>query len=261
MNTLKLLSYSLAAAVLFAACSGNSLIDTTNPSGSAGLGELDIAMVHHLEDGSGLSIDPDGGKTLTNDLGYTVDFEAAKLNWHSLKLISSGDDPDCEGGLDQELDIDASEDLLGEDLLTHVLASHEIPLAAYCSYELTLAPGSASGAALKNHAGEDHGAASTFPESFHLAGTWTKGVDSGNFHIDTTDSVTVSGLFHARENGELVAHPLHFHEGETAAEAHFETKYDLLVRGVDFKNQSEDQQRERVLANLQDAIGQHLDEH
>lgn len=243
----------ISCAVLFAGCSGNSLVDTNDD-----VGQLQVSVVHHLHDGTELAADPDGSKTFITDLGFTVILEEAMVNWKTLKLVSGGGDPECQPGFDQTLDVNATQDYLGEDLISHALAENEISKIAYCAYELTLAPG-VSGAAIKNHEGEDHGGGeSTFPESFHLAGSWSKDADSGSFHIDTTDPVVISGLFHAMENGVMIEHPLHFHEGEDSADVLFGTKYDLLLDGVDFLAQSEDEQRDQVLVNFTNAVHQHL---
>jgi len=237
---------------IFANCSGNSLIDGLNTDGSVAIGELQISTVHHLEDGTELAANPDGTKSLTNDLGYAIELEEAEINWKSLKLVSAGDDEDCEAGHDQDLEINQSESFLEEDLVSALLSEQEIPMFAYCAYELTLAPGT-DAAAIKNHEGVDHGSGDHAPigESFHLAGTWAKDGASGGFHIDTTDPVTVAGVFHASTGEE---HPLHFHEGETSTEVQFGTEYDALLKGVDFQAQNEDQRRDQVIANLSDAV-------
>ncbi|MCC6271978.1 MAG: hypothetical protein IT572_00800 [Deltaproteobacteria bacterium] len=249
---LKLKTLTLLSCVaLFAGCSGNNLVATDT-------GELQFSVVHHLNDGSELAADAEGNKTFVNDLGYTVKLTEAKVNWKSIKLISDGDDPECLAGNDQDLEINSSQDFLGEDLISHLLGDHEVPMVAYCAYELTLAPG-AEAAAIKNHEGEDHGGGnSSFPESFHLAGTWTKDAANGDFHIDTTDPVVIGGAFHTMQDGEMVEHPLHFHDGETSLSLLFGTKYDVLLNGVDFQAQDEDAQREQVLANLPNAVHQHL---
>ncbi len=254
LKTLTLLS----CAALFAGCSGNSLIDDSNPGASAEIGELQFSVVQHLHDGSELAADVDGSKSFVNDLGYTVKLTEAKVNWKTFKLISGGEDPECQPGLDQTLEINSSQDYLGEDLISHLLGEHEVPKVAYCAYELTLAPG-AEGAAIKNHEGEDHGdGSSSFPESFHLAGTWTKDAASGDFHIDTTDPVVLSGAFQSMHDGEMSAHPLHFHEGENSKQVLIGTKYDVLLSGVDFQAQTEDEQRALVIANFSNAVHQHL---
>lgn len=254
LKTLTLLS----CAALFAGCSGNSLIDDNNPGASAEIGELQFSVVQHLHDGSELAADLDGSKSFVNDLGYTVKLTEAKVNWKTFKLISDGEDPECQPGLDQTLEINSSQDYLGEDLISHLLGEHEVPKVAYCAYELILAPG-AEGATIKNHEGEDHGGgSSSFPESFHLAGTWTKDAASGDFHIDTVEPVVLGGAFHSMHDGETVEHPLHFHEGEASKQVLIGTKYDLLLTGVDFQAQSEEAQRAQVIANFPNAVHQHL---
>jgi len=254
MKRYLLLASILSFGFFFTNCSGTSLIDDTNlnTDGSAPIGELQIATVHHLEDGTELEANPDGSKSLTNDLGYAIVLAEAEINWKSLKLVSAGNDEDCEAGHDQDLEINQSESFLEEDLVSSLLSEHEIPMFAYCAYELTLAPGT-QGMAIKNHEGVDHGGGDHAPigESFHLAGTWSKDGANGSFHIDTIDPVMVAGLFHAATGEE---HPLHFHEGEIAKEVLFGTEYDVLLQGVDFQSQSEDQQRDQVIANLSEAV-------
>lgn len=256
---LKLKTFTLlSCAAFFAGCSGNSLIDDVNPGASVEMVELQLSVVQHLSDGSELEADMDGSKSFVNDLGYTVKLTEAKVNWKTLKLVSGGEDPECQAGLDQTLEIDSSQDFLGEDLLSHLLGEYQVPQAAFCGYELTLAPGE-TGGAIKNHEGEDHGGGtSSFPESFHLAGTWMKDAATGDFHIDTTDPVILSGAFHSMHDGEMVEHPLHFHDGETSKSLLFGTKYDVLLNGVDFQGQDEGAQRAQVIANFPNALHQHL---
>lgn len=250
----------LSCAVFFAGCSGADLIDNLNPGASAEFGEVEFSVIQGLSDGGELAADLDGSKTLVNDLGFTVKLAEAKVNWKILKLVSGGADPECEAGLDQTLEINSSQDFLGEDLLSHVLGEHEIPKVAYCGYELTLAPGTAV-ATLKYHEGEDHGEGnSSFEESFHLAGTWSKDAGTGNFHIHSTDPLIIVSAFHSLHDAELVEHPLHFHEGEGAKQVIIKTRYDALLNGIDFQNQTEEQQRAQVGANFPDAVGQHFGE-
>lgn len=251
-----------AGAIALANCSGNQLIDDSDPNLSGPVATVSVASTHHLEDDSGLAADPAGTKTLVNDQGFTVVLDGAGVNWKSLKLISSGSDPECEGGNDQVVELESAEDLLGEDLLGSILTEQEIPRVAYCSWQLTVAPG-AEVAHLKNHGGEDHGSGTANPpidETFHLAGTWTKGSESGEFHIHSTEPLVLQGNFQAAHDAEVIEHPLHFHEGETEKQITFGISYDVLLDGVDFSAQTEEQLVSQVTTNLGLAIHQHLGE-
>lgn len=251
-----------AGVIALAHCSGNSLVDDSDPNLSGPIGNLAVATTQHLADESALEADESGFKTLTNDQGFTVVLEEAAVNWKSLKLISSGSDPECEGGSDQEIELQSAQDLLGPDLLAGVLAEQEVPQAAYCSWQITIAPG-LEAAALKNHGGEDHGSGVANPpidESFHLAGTWTKEALSGEFHIHSTEPLVLQGNFQAPHDGEVIDHPLHFHEGEVEKQVTFGITYDLLLNGLDFSAQTEDQLVAQARINLGLAIHQHLGE-
>ncbi|HEX5033779.1 MAG TPA: hypothetical protein VFW62_04810, partial [bacterium] len=183
-------------------------------------------------------------------------------NWKSLKLISAGDDPECVGGIDQDIEIESAEDLLGEDLIASILTEKEVPQVAYCSWQITVAPGP-EGAALKNHGGEDHGSGAANPpiaETFHLAGTWSKDAASGEFHLHSTEPLVLQGNFQTAHDGEVIDHPLHFHEGEVEKQVTFGISYDILLKGIDFSAQTEDQLVTQVVTNLGLAIHQHLGE-
>lgn len=84
-----------AGVIALAHCSGNSLVDDSDPNLSGPIGNLAVATTQHLADESALAADESGFKTLTNDQGFTVVLEEAAVNWKSLKLISSGSDPEC----------------------------------------------------------------------------------------------------------------------------------------------------------------------
>ncbi len=251
-----------AGAIALAHCSGNQLIDDSNPNLSGPIGNLAVATTQHLADDSALAADAEGFKTLTNDQGFTVVLEEAAVNWKSLKLISSGSDPECEGGNDQDVELQSAQDLLDEDLFANVLTEQEIPQVGYCSWQVTIAPGPEV-AALKNHGGEDHGSGVVNPpiaETFHLAGTWTKDAASGEFHIHSTEPLVLQGNFQAAHDGEVIDHPLHFHEGEVEKQITFGITYDVLLNGLDFAAQTEEQLEAQATINLGLAIHQHLGE-
>lgn len=251
-----------AGVIVLAHCSGNQLVDDSDPNLSGPVASLSFATTNHLADESSLAADAEGFKTLTNDQGFTVVLEEAAVNWKSVKLISSGADPECEGGNDQDIELESAQDLLGEDLLANILTEQEIPQVSYCSWQITIAPG-AEVATLKNHGGEDHGSGTANPpidETFHLAGSWSKDAESGEFHIHSTTPLTLQGNFQAAHDGELIEHPLHFHEGEVEKQITFGISYDILLNGVDFSTQSEEQLVAQVTTNLGLALHQHLGE-
>jgi hypothetical protein len=251
-----------AGVIALAHCSGNQLVDDSDPNLSGPIGAISIATIHHLEDHSALAADPAGTKTLTNDQGFSLVLEEAAVNWKSVKLISSGEDPECLGGNDQELEIESAENLLGEDLVSSILTEKDVPQVGYCSWQITVAPGPEA-AHLKNHGGEDHGSGTANPpidETFHLAGTWSKDAASGEFHIHSTEPLVLQGNFQAAHDGEVIDHPLHFHEGEVEKQITFGISYDVLLKGLDFSAQTEEQLVEQVTTNLGLAVHQHLGE-
>ncbi|HCU23403.1 MAG TPA: hypothetical protein DF383_00155, partial [Deltaproteobacteria bacterium] len=247
---------NLTLLALLAGCSGNSLLGDPNITGTTAT--LAIAGTHHLENGNALVPHADGTKTFTNDLGYEIVLEEAAVNWKTLRLLSSGEDPECEGGNDPKLEINRSENLLDEDLLAHVLAEHEIPRVAYCSYEIELAPGLITVQASKYHAEENHvGGHEPITESFYLTGSWSQGGIGGEFHFHSTESFTVEGIFHSAEEEEG-PHPFHFHEGESEKQILFGIAYDRLFQGIDFQTADAETLSEKVKENFHHAIHQHL---
>lgn len=230
--------FLLSAALGLAACDQSSLL----PEGSLSVesGTLTLSAIHHLNDGSALASDGTGAKVLINDLGFQVTLTHASVGYRSLSLISSGDDPECVGGSDVTVTMNGADDLLGEDLVETSLGAHSIPLAAFCSYELTLGPSLGEAAALKFHAEEVHA-------TLHLLGTWSKdGGAETAFEIESEEAVTASGVFD---------HPLHFHEGETETSKTFAIAYDSLFDGIDFETMDEVAIAEEILHNLSHASG------
>lgn len=240
---------SLAASLIH--CSGESLIDTDPNADVSELGTLNIGAVHSLEDGSALAVNPDGHKELSTDAGFDLHLTEVLINWQQLRLISSGADPECVGGSDQTIALNQVEDILGVDLVETSLGEAAIPITGYCSFEVTIAPSANS--AIKFHEGEDHGGAHSGIEvSFHVQGEWSKGVDSGTFHYESTDPVKVSGEF---------THPLHFHEGETEIDLNFGTHYDTYFSGIDFAADDEVMQQAKFVSNLKTGLHRHSDQH
>lgn len=249
--------FFLFLTVILAGCTSGSLTDQFLADLAEGNGVLEVEATHHLHDDTASVITPAGSKLFTNDLGYEIELKEAFLSLHELHLISEGQDPLCQGGMDQHLSIDAKQDLLGEDLLIHHLGSSLIPMGFFCEFELVL--GSEAPAMVKFHEGEDHG--DTPNEPFHLSGTWTLGGESGEFNFTGLEPVSIHGVFKTMENGEIIEHPLHFHEGETVISTLFGTAYDVLFAGIDFKSQSAEQQVETIYQNFPEAVHQDAGDH
>jgi len=256
MNSLIKL-FTVGAVLSLAACSGQSLIDPNldvNPNLETG--RLEVMAVHGNAEGNAILPNASGEKEFDTDLGYHVRLSEAAINWRSLKLISSGQDAECVGGNDRTISLDHAENILGEDLVASLLSDSEVPLAAYCEYEISIA---GTPAAIKFHEGEDHGGNSEpgMEHSFHLSGLWEKDAASGSFHIETAEPVVIQGHFHADEDGEIIAHPLHFHEGETEKAITFGNHYDEFLDGIDFAADDEATQTAKVAENI--AAGLHQD--
>lgn len=256
-----LLLSSFAGASLVAAGCGNGSLLAPSPSGSDDAGTLALSAIHHLHDGSALEANEAGDKIVINDLGFQMTLHHASVGYQSLTLISSGDDPECTGGNDVTVTINGSDDFLAEDLVASTLGEHAIPLATFCSYSLTLGPAKEESSALKFHTGEDHGTGEVHGAhaTLHLEGTWSKdGGAETAFEIESDTPVEVTGVFgYKDETGAFVAHPLHFHEGETETEKTFGVKYDILFDGIDFQNDTAGEQHAKAAANLKAASHVH----
>jgi hypothetical protein len=205
----------LLLVVILTACSESPLL----PEGalSSPTGTLTLTAIHHLSGDLTLAPNADGSKVLTNDLGFRITLTHASVGYRSLKLVSSGTDPECIGGNDVTIAVNGSDDLLGEDLAGTTLGAHTIPLASFCSYELAM--------------------------GLHLEGTWSKeGGAETAFEAESEEEVEATGAF---------GHPLHFHEGETETAKAFGLSYDALFDGVDFEGTSV---AETITANLAGAV-------
>lgn len=250
--------FYLPLSLWIGACAGGSLTDQFMENLSASDGVVEVEATQHLSDGTEGEITPEGTKIFTNDLGYEIELKQGELHFHDFALLSEGDDPLCQGGFDKILSLHTAQDLLEEDLLTQHLGSALLSMAYYCRYEIRL--GSSDPTQVKFHEGEGSGT-DTAAEAFHLSGTWSLGAESGEFSFTGEDPLAVMGVFMAMENGAVIEHPLHFHEGERVISAVFGTQYDILFDGVDFKSQGAETQLEMIYQNFQDAIHQHLGEH
>jgi hypothetical protein len=240
------------------ACTAGSLTDQFLADLSQSNGVLELEVTQYMQGDFEAELTPEGSKAFSNDLGYEIELKEAVLHLHELHLVSEGSDPLCQGGFDQILPIHSAQDLLAEDLLTHYMGSALIPMVFFCQFELVL--GSEAHAAVKLHEGEEP-APDTATEAFHLSGTWRLGGESGEFSFTGAEAVSISGVFKTEENGEVIEHPLHLHDGETVSSVLFGTQYDALFEGVDFKSQSVDQQIETVYQNIPEAIHQDAGDH
>jgi hypothetical protein len=239
----------LAFLLTLCACTGGSLVDQAlNTSGSE-VGAVQVMALQHRHDGASGDLTDTGTKLLTNDLGYEIEMVEALINFHALRLISEGEDPTCLPGFDQEVSLHKAHDLLLEDLLTYVLGTAIIPKMNFCRFEILIG-------------GEDeHGADTELASAFLLSGHWSLGGNSGDFDFSGEEAIAVSGVFQAEEDGTVIEHPIHFHEGEDVVEALFGIAYDEIFTGVDFQNQSPEEQLETVHHNLEHAVHQHTGEH
>lgn len=245
-----------------AACGGTNLVDQFMANQAADSGALEVQSIQHLHDGTAGEITAESTKVFTNDLGYEVTLEMAELHFHAIRLLSSGADPECLGGLDQEVMLHSTFDLMGEDLFTHHLGTASIPRAAYCEFDLEL--GSSSEAMVKfDHADEmDPGHTEGYEgdsPAFYLMGHWSKDDASGNFEYVGNDPVELHKIFQAKEDGVVIDHPLHFHEGEGLLTVLIGTKYDLLFEGVDFVDH--EVSLDQIYENLDKAVHQHTGDH
>lgn len=256
---------SLIGGAFASAGCGNGSLLAVNPSESADPGTLSVSVTHHPDDGSELEADADGFKTLVNDQGFTISIQEARLGWKELVLISGGEDPECLEGHDQTIAVNKNEDLLAEDLVPSELIDATVPMIAYCRYQIVFGPSAAAAALIVNGSkahdtgqGEPEGAAVSegAEGSLHLSGTWSKDGASGAFDIHSTSGAAVEGTFQSEEDGKVIDHPLHFHEGETLLGLTFGTDYDALFSGIDFQHDSEDIQNGKAVSNLVTAVRQ-----
>ncbi len=254
--------------LVFPACGGSNLSeDFLNTSGSE-TGALQVMAVQHLQNGDALELSDEGSKWIENDLGYAIELHQALIHFHQLKLVSNGEDPSCVAGLDSTVDLHATHDLLGEDLVAKLLTTQIIPKRAYCQYELTLGTEEGHEHASKFHGDENHDAVDDTPSAeiediFLIEGYWEKDGETEPFTFSASGALVLKGSFRTQENGSVIDHPLHFHDGDLA-ELVWGIKYDSLFDGVEFKTQSpeeQQEQQERVLENLSHAVHQHTGEH
>lgn len=253
----------IMALFCLSACSGEPLI---NASQSAFPFEASVNVIHHPQenpDGSFPDLTVLYGKTLTTNLGFEITLHEATVSWQHLDLISGGVDPDCESGHDRHFDLDATEDLIGEDLLLSHIDHFGVEDRAYCQWEITLGPGGAAHVADAGTGDGLNGNLTDFhtDETFFLDGEWVMGLSNGTFTISSHDEVVISDVFKALVDGSEEEHPIHFHDGETELTLIFGIKYDLLFENVDFELDSPAEIEAQILNNLANEVHQHLGEH
>lgn len=231
---------SLLTLTLLSACGGSNLEEDFFGQNSGNLGVVDVLALQHDHEGMAIALSDTNTKSFTNDLGYEIELTEASLHFHELNLISEGEDLACVGGQDQNISLHSSYDLMGEDLLTSLLGTAQVPYVYYCSWELMLGAAEA-----------DHNMA-----AFHLSGTWSYEGTTENFDLMGMEPVMVSAPFKVEENGEVIVHPLHIHEGEDKLSVLIGTKYDQLFDGIDFGNasQSEADRLDQVYQNIQSGV-------
>lgn len=222
-----------------AACGGRSLLD-------AAQNELDNALdpiigtitlnMAPLANTAARVTTTSTTKTITTNLGYRVTLDAATLSAAHIQIVGGNTDVDCLGTATQDVQPVVALDLLNADHQTTAMATYTGTRASYCQYQWTLAAGKAAGSTL------------------HLRGTWAQGAVNGALAVDLTDTITVADLFHAHENGELIAHPLHFHDTATTASATFAVAYDTWFDDIDFANLNDIS----VAATIRNALGDSL---
>lgn len=251
--------------LIFPACGGSNLSEGFfNTSGSE-TGTLQVMAVQHLQNGEALELSDENTKWLENDHGYAIELHQALIHFHQLKLISDGEDSSCIAGLDSTVDLHATHDLLGEDLVAKLLSTQIIPKRTYCQYELTLGTEAGHSHTAKFHGDENHDAVDDTPSAeiedvFLIEGYWEKDGEVEAFSLSASGTLILQGAFRTKENGVVVEHPLHFHDGDLA-ELVWGIEYDQLFEGVDFKIQDEEEQQSILLENLSQAVHQHTGEH
>lgn len=238
--------------VIFSACSGQPLFSEEASQSATGTKALLLAVTQHgTPDEVGVYPDlalADGTKVFQNDFGITITLEEASLAWGHIELISAGDDEECGLNDDLTLHVEATQDLMADDLAEQTLFDDLVADAIYCQYQIELEAASDASAEL-NHT------ADTSTHVVHLSGHWSDGSASGDFSVAIDDTVTLSNIFYASEDSEVIAHPLHFHEDSLSYV--FGVRYDQLLDGIDF-SEAEAEQQEQVLENLGLAVQQNL---
>ena len=235
-----------------AACSGSPLISSEDT------GLLEVQFMHQDQHAQAIVADGTGYKSFSNDQGYQITLKEAVINWNQLNLFAQ-DGQSCAPSPTASLSINRSEDFLSSDLQPLLLADADLAMQEYCKYQIIVAPMVYQNTA-KLH--EGHGEANAGLEvSFHFAGDWQKGNSFGSFEILSTKPVFIEDFFRAKENGEWIVHPMHFHEGEAKLSLFFTTSYDLLFTQIDFATNNSDQQVLQIEKNLGSHVTQSYIDH
>lgn len=244
MKTFQKLGLMVVCASL-AACSGNTLVDDPGEDG----GVLTFQVLHHATPND-LGEFPDYlqqdlSKVFQNDLGITIRLNRAALSWGHINLSSSGEHPECQDGQEAELHIEYVENILDEDRRPRELSEENIEKVAYCSYHLEFMPGE------EGTPGFDE-VPEILEHSALVQGTWSNGMQSGDFSIALSGETTVEGVFKGQE-GEL--HPLHFHDGEDSKVLILGSAYDRWFDGIDF-SETPSELEAKLSENIKDALRQ-----
>lgn len=250
---MKIINY-LFIVLCCSACSGQPLFGTDVAASIAGTKQLTITATQHgTPDADGVYPDlalADGTKVFQNDLGITITLEEASLSWGHIELISAGDDDECGLNDDLTLHVESNQDLMTDDLVEQTLFDDAIVDATYCQYQIEFSIEDTDSAAL-NHT------ADTGTPVIELSGHWQDGSASGDFAITIDETVTLSNIFYAAEDGEVIAHPLHFHEDLLVSV--FGVRYDQFLDGIDF-SESDTQIQNQVIENLGLAVQQNFND-
>lgn len=240
----------------FVACSGTPLIDATNSSLSGDLKTLHVHVLHHGTEVADAFPDlttAEGYREFTNDLGITVTLKKAGLSWGDVELISEGDDEDCVPGLDTSVATGVIENILDADATELMIAGANIADAEYCQYTVNFTAANAASDGVD-----------AFPEisgsSAHVSGSWSDGVNSGDFEIHVGHDMSVTLAFQSlQDDGSVSNHPFHFHGDDTEAMLMLGTHYDQWFNGIDFTEDSHDLEHE-LKDNIEASVEQYFEE-
>lgn len=241
-------------APILTGCSGAALIETSSSENNE-TKTLNVVVLHRTSDENGDAVETavaNGTKTFLNDIGITISLEKSYVSWGHLFLISGGEDEECEAGHDVELHLEKIESMLDADLTETELAVEDIEDRAYCDYALEITPDNADTEGV-NEAPEIAG------RSVYVAGSWNDGTWSGSFEIAVEEEIRVEAAFQALEDGEVITHPLHFHDDEDAASVTFENIYDAWLNGMTF-TESAEEAAALLKTNVANALGQRIEE-
>lgn len=247
----------VAIFILTAGCSGQALVDSALSASTSEINRsLSLSVMHHgTEDETGnfpeLGLE-DGSKQFVTDTGVTVTLTTALLNWQGVTLLASSDDADCTAVADLTMAFAHVQNILEDDGVAQTLIESTLTDEGWCHFRVELAALAA-----------DSGLATEYPElsgkTFVFAGTWNDGSNSGEFSISTRHEVQPQIAFLSDEDGNVMEHPLHFHD-VTPREVTVSLMYDRWFDGVDFTADSHTISHQ-VIENLESHCHQHMDGH